>query len=158
MFLFVYHSAQVIEEKLNLLYFVLFSATNFISIISENLKKKHLEADKNGRTGWQNMNTTTVTFSLISFSSSQFYFYIFFFFSPSYLSLSFASFFYHYFDQPQAFLKLLWRRSDNTIHSLFYLAMALSSFRIEKIFLNFDFFLPNNLHSFILGKLKHFLK
>lgn len=84
--------------------------------------------------------------------------FIFFFFSPSYLSLSFASFFYHYFDQPQAFLKLLWRRSDNTIHSLFYLAMALSSFRIEKIFLNFDFFLPNNLHSFILGKLKHFLK
>lgn len=63
--------------------------------------------------------------------------FIFFFFSPSYLSLSFApSFFYHYFDQPQAFLKLLWRRSDNTVHSLFYLAMALSSFRpvLKKFF------------------------
>lgn len=138
LFLFVYHSVQVMKKKKIEFIIFYFLQRTLYRLFPKIWRRNTWKQDKNGRTstGWQNMNTTTVTFSLISFSSSQFYFYIFFF-SPSYLSLSFApSFFYHYFDQPQAFLKLLWRRSDNTIHSLFYLAMALSSFRpvLKKFF------------------------
>lgn len=73
-----------------------------------------------------------------------------FFFLLLYLSLSLTRSLTTISINP-ASLKLLWRRSDNTIHSLLYLAMASSGFRLEikKIFLNrFDFFL-NNLHLFI---------
>lgn len=123
MFLFI--TLLKLWKKLNLLFYLVFCNEFYIFNYFQNLKK-HLETTEERPLVGKTWTPQLLLFLWSLLVRVNFIFIFFFYFCISLsLCLSLVT-----ISINPASLKLLWRPCDNTNHSLLYLVMALSSFRL----------------------------